>query len=219
MSPDLSPAPSRTSHRPAPRAIVRAITRLVACGAVVLPSAFAASTVPAHAVTVFQRSVYTTLDLATCRKLASRPDGDSHLCKGLPDHPVYVAEGDGRTFLAASLTPQTARAATQTLAAFNSPFAKRGRRTTIEWRVVIRGGRRVPYATIVRYFTSRDGASGEVLVVARVDGAQTCHVAHIDALANDDAIVRARRIADGRARTFDCAHPPTVVGATGRSPM
>jgi hypothetical protein len=44
-------------------------------------------------------------------------------------------------------------------------------------------------------------------------------VAYIDALANADAISLARRIADGRARTFDCRREPRVEGDTGRSPM
>lgn len=175
--------------------------------------------VPAHAVTLFQRSVYTTLDLAHCATLQSNPDGTTYQCPGLPGVPVYFAEGDDRTFLSAGAGLAKSRAAQQTLKSFNSVFPKAGGRATIEWRFVIRDNRKVPYAMIVRYFTEIDTAKGQVLVVSRVTDKDTCHVAYIDARANPDAIVMARRIADERAPTFDCKRSPTVEGATGKSPM
>jgi hypothetical protein len=58
-----------------------------------------------------------------------------------------------------------------------------------------------------------------VLVVSKVSATETCHVAHIDALANSDAITLARFVADTRAKTFDCSHEPHAEGATGKSPM
>ena len=69
------------------------------------------------------------------------------------------------------------------------------------------------------YFTKADNANGQVLVVSRVSEKDTCHVAYIDARANDDAIVMARRIADEYARGFDCSHSPSAEGETGKSPM
>ena len=173
----------------------------------------------AGAVTQFQKSAYTAFSLGDCRKQGSHPDGDAYLCPGLPGFPVYVAEGDGRTFISAGLSPQSAPAAGQTLASFNTPFVRATQRATVEWRFVIRDGRKVPYATIMRYFTHDGTARGEVLVVTRIQGSQACHVAYIDALANADAIVLARKIADERARSFDCAAPATIEGETGVSPM
>jgi hypothetical protein len=77
----------------------------------------------------------------------------------------------------------------------------------------------VPFAMIVRYFTQSDGRKGEVLVVSRITAKDACHIAHIDALANADAILIARKIADERARGADCSKDPTIEGATGTSPM
>jgi hypothetical protein len=92
-------------------------------------------------------------------------------------------------------------------------------RATLEWRFVKRNGKVVPYATIQRYFTKSGSRSGEVLVVTKVTPSEDCHVAHIDALANPDAIALARSIADKEARAFDCASEPRRVGKTGSSPM
>jgi hypothetical protein len=83
----------------------------------------------------------------------------------------------------------------------------------------VRDGQPVPYATIVRYFTRSATGAGEVLVVMRVTDGEVCHVAYVDALANLDAIVLARRIADTVARSKECPQEPSVQGAQGRSPM
>lgn len=174
---------------------------------------------PADAVTVFQRSVYTTIELAGCTKTKSHADGDAYLCNGLPGYPIYLAEGDLRAFVSAGTAPQTARAATQTLRPFNTPFRTGSQRATLEWRIVLRDGKQVPYAAIMRFFTSDDARRGEVLVVTKVAGAEACHVAYVDALANPEAIVIARQIADDRARAFDCRTAPEVVGARGKSPL
>ena len=72
---------------------------------------------------------------------------------------------------------------------------------------------------IVRYFTKSDRGNGQVLIVTRITEKQACHMAYIDALANHDAIVIARKIADERAPTFDCSRDPTIGGASGESPM
>ena len=77
----------------------------------------------------------------------------------------------------------------------------------------------MPYATIVRYFTKNDQRRGEVLVVTRVTETEACHVAYVDAVANPNAIIIARRVADERARKFDCKTDPARIGATGKSPM
>ena len=77
----------------------------------------------------------------------------------------------------------------------------------------------MPYATIVRYFTSRGNKRGQVLVVSKVTFAESCQVTLIDAEANADALAIARHIADTTARTFDCSKPPDVRGPADKSPM
>jgi len=111
------------------------------------------------------------------------------------------------------------RAATQTLGAFNTIFEKGSDRATVEWRFNRRGERQIPYAIIVRFHTSGGGRAGDVLVVSKVSATETCHVAYIDALANQDAITLARFVADNQAKSFDCRNQPRPEGATGKSPM
>jgi hypothetical protein len=165
------------------------------------------------------KSLYTTVDLRMCKQVKRDRDGGSWRCDGLPGYPVYVAEGDLRHFVSAGADAEKRRAATQTLAPFNSIFERGSERATIEWRFDRRGDRQIPYAIIVRFHTSSDNRRGDVLVVSKVGASESCHVAYIDALANEDAIALARRIADERARTFDCRQEPRAEGATGRSPM
>lgn len=165
------------------------------------------------------KSLYTSLDLSVCKALADDPRGSARLCEGLPGYPVYVAESDLGTYLSVGPGADKRRAAQQTLKSFNTLFDKGARRTTVEWRFVVRDQQTVPYATIVRYFTQSATGNGEVLVVTRVTEDETCQVAYIDALANVDAIVLARKLADTVARSKSCPTEPEVQGAAGRSPM
>ena len=174
---------------------------------------------PAPAAANPVKSLYTTVDLKICKQVKRHRDGGAWRCGGLDDLPVYVAEGDLRQFVSVGANAEKRRAATQTLGAFNSMFEKGSTRATIEWRFDRRGERKLPYAIIVRFHTSRDGRNGDVLVVSKVSDAETCHVAYIDALANPDAIALARQIADKQAKSFDCRQEPHTEGATGRSPM
>lgn len=165
------------------------------------------------------KSLYSTVELSHCRKVAHHEDGNAWECAGLRGYPVYVAEGDQRQFVSAGPNAAKRRAAQQTLGPFNSIFARKSARATIEWRYVMRDGRPLPYAIIVRYHTSRERERGDVLVVMKVSETETCHVAKIDALANPDPLILARNIADEEARKFDCRQEPRPRGATGRSPM
>jgi len=165
------------------------------------------------------KSLYTTVELSACKRVSRHRDGGAWLCKGLDSIPVYVAEGDLRHFVSAGTDAGKRRAATQTLGPFNSIFERGSDRATIEWRFDRRGDHRLPYAIIVRFHTSNEGRRGDVMVVMKVTARETCHVAHIDALANQNAITLARFIADEKARGFDCRDEPRVEGATGRSPM
>jgi hypothetical protein len=165
------------------------------------------------------KSLYTTIDLKVCKKIRRHRDGGAWMCEGLGGLPVYFAEGDLRQFVSVGPQAQKRRAATQTLGAFNSIFEAGSTRATVEWRFDRRGERKLPYATIVRFHTSRDGRAGDVLVVSKVSDTETCHVAYIDALANKDAIALARQIADQQTKSFDCRKEPHTEGATGKSPM
>lgn len=166
------------------------------------------------------RSLYTAIDPGACRPTAGGGSSGGRLCKGLPGYPVYVSEGASGTYLSIGPDAAARRAARQTLKAFNRLSDKAGQRSTIEWRFVVREQRPVPYATIVRYFTQDASGAGEVLVVTRVTEREACQVAYIDALANADAIVLARKIADTVARKLaECPAEPEVHGLAGRSPM
>jgi hypothetical protein len=165
------------------------------------------------------KSLYTTIELKSCRQTNARPDRGAWLCPGLEGYPVYIAAAGLRTFVSVGSEPEKRRAALQTLDATNSLFRGTSNRATLEWRFVRRDGKVVPYATIQRYFTRSGPRSGEVLVVTRITDSEDCHVAHIDALANPDAIALARSVADKEARAFDCREKPMRIGKTGRSPM
>lgn len=164
------------------------------------------------------RSLYTAIDLGRCQAVAGE-SARARLCSGLPGYPVYVEEAPHAVYLSIGRDAESRQAARQTLKSFNTLFPSGGHRTTVEWRFVVREQRTVPYATIVRYFTESATGAGEVLVVTRVTAEETCQVAYIDALANGDAIVLARKVADTTARRGPCPEEPAVYGAKGRSPM
>ena len=165
------------------------------------------------------KSQFTTLNLDDCKELSRDPAGNAWLCPGLPGYPVYVAEGDLRYFMSFGARSQQLTSAKQTLGAFNTVFRDKRNRFTVEWRYVRQEGRDQPYAAIVRYFTSRDGEKGQVIVVTRISPVDSCHMAYIDALATQSAIALARSAADELARGFDCKSEPRQLGGTGRSPM
>ena len=165
------------------------------------------------------KSLYTTLELSSCKVERRHPDGNAWLCAGLDGYPVRVAEGDQRTFVSVGRDPEQHRAVRQSLATFNSIFDAKHGRATLEWRIVRQNGQPVPFATILRYFTSKGALKGEVLVVTRLAPGQSCHVAYIDALANPDAIAIARKTADAAARTFDCKREPDVKGQRGKTSL
>ena len=205
-----------TPGRPARFPLARGAALLRALG-IVPAAAWCLAPAPVAANPV--KSLYTTIQLGDCKQTKRHRDGGAWLCRGLNGIPVYVAEGDLRQFVSAGTNAEGRRAATQTLGPFNSMFERNSRRAAIEWRFERRGERRLPYAMIVRFHTSQEGRKGDVLVVMKVTERETCHVAHIDALANQNAITLARFVADQKARSFDCRSEPYAEGATGRSPM
>lgn len=165
------------------------------------------------------KSQFTTIDLSTCTDRKSPPAETTWSCSGLAGYPIYIVEKAGGLSMSFGPAAATQRAAAQKLEVQSSLFRDKRHRITVEWRYVRRNGRDLPYATIVRYFTTRNGARGQVLVVTRVTETEACRVGHIDALANPDAIALARSVADELARSFDCKSEPRSYGATGKSPM
>jgi len=100
----------------------------------------------------------------------------------------------------------------QTIPPFNNLGPK------LEWRAPQRAGAE-PFATIVRYTyqqMSDNGSfsNGQVLVVSRFRSGESCHVAYIDALANANANVMAREVADKYATGGSC--PDGAVPVLGR---
>jgi hypothetical protein len=130
-------------------------------------------------------SSYTDLDLNTmCTVIESDDFGTMWACEGLKGIPIMVSEGDLRMFVSYGLTSTTEG----------------------HWK---------PFATILRFFTQREEgeAEGQILVVTKVAAGATCHVGYVDALANPDANELARKVADEKAKDFDCATAePEYVG-------
>jgi len=154
-------------------------------------------------------SAYTEVNLDACSLVESDDFGSRWACPGYRGIPVMIAEGDLRFFVSYGLTSMQEKAAGQTLPPFNHLGEM------IEWRLSNAEGRWRPFATILRYVTAREQGDKEaqILVVTRLGEGATCHVAYIDATANPDANVLARKAADERARDFDCGNDaPGYVG-------
>ena len=160
-------------------------------------------------------SVYTKLDFdagCTWKEPESEEEaqmGGEAVCKGLEGYPVHFAESDLRQFIAYG--PVADRSAFPTgFSQWNSV------NETIEWR--IENGK--PFATIHRWFldnidpdtgAAEEAFRGQVLVISTVadPGApeaerMSCVVGLVDALANRDANVLAREVADDYANGFRC---------------
>lgn len=178
--------------------------------------AVAQSSAPAPATTI--ERAYTPLDLDKCKHTKGREveDYGSWRCTGYNGMPVRVSAGDQRTYI--SFGPNAAKeiAAGETLASFNSEGK------TIEWRIE-RGANGKPraFAAILRWNTTVTGnddkqVRGQVLVVTRLGPGGVCHVGYVDGRANANANELAVKLADERARTFQCGtDKPVIVGEKG----
>jgi hypothetical protein len=166
---------------------------------------------------------YTTFDAKTCKhERGTQPeDYGSWLCAGFGGLPVYLTAGDQRMYVSYGSAKDTP-ALSQTFPAFNDVY-----KGTVEWRIEeSAGGKARPFATILRWnvMTAADqehargpvNASGQVLVVTRLDPGGVCHVGYVDARANANANELARKIADEQARNFKCGKDKRIVlGKTG----
>jgi hypothetical protein len=153
-------------------------------------------------------SDYTDVNLDECLVMSSDDFGSVWACPGYKGMPMYLAEGDLRFFVSYGFGADKERAAEQTLPPFNYLGPK------VEWRLNDAAGTWRPFATIARYFVTREEgeAEGQVLVVTQIMPGATCHIAYVDAIANPDANELARQAADDMAPNFDCAKDPEIIG-------
>jgi hypothetical protein len=150
-------------------------------------------------------AAYSVIDLDRCRVLKRHKDGDSWRCTGLKGWPVYVAEGDMRTFVSFGTGAERRRAANETYPSFNTIFHKQARRATVEWRVHKVSGAPKPFATILRYRVSggESDRPKEMLIVFKLTSTESCQVAYVDAN-GDSANETARHVADKQSRDLVC---------------
>ncbi len=169
-----------------------------------LALAAAASSHPAAAQPV--NANWTDLSFDECTVIESDDFGSTWACPGLKGLPVMVRESERRFRISYGLTSTTEKAAEQTLPPVNTPSGE------IEWRVSNAEGSYKPFATIVKFELEAAGeAASSVLVVTRIAPGATCHVAYVDAT-NPDAEKLARQAADEKAKDFDCANNPEIIG-------
>ena len=164
-------------------------------------------------------------------------------CAGAYGYDVLASDGDARLYLAyvpeSYVAPQTTDGSLvvdgnknssmpsaesivdaetgigigQTISYFNTAGPK------VEWRAANVPDAE-PFATIVRYhYQTHDEAGGfvnnQVLVVSRFRFGHSCHVAYIDALANANANLMAREVADKFASSGDCPEGTAPVLGSG----
>ena len=165
------------------------------------------TTAPAAAQQI--ESAYSDVDLDQCLVLHADDFGARWACPGYKGYPLMIAEGDLRFFVSYGFGALDEKTASQTPPPFNYLGPK------IEWWLTNEDGGWKPFATILRYFTSHESgdAEAQVLVVTRLEPGATCHVAYVDATANENANEMAREAADDLARDFDCEDEPEIVGA------
>ena len=168
-------------------------------------------------------SVYTKTDGPDCQTIR-KPGADEEnggyalwTCGSVGGMAAIFADADARQMVGYTRArDQYSEADVQeldyrTLGPFNT-FHK-----VMEWRVDKSGAESVPYATILRFFTSvtkDDGTpyNGQVLVVTRLGPEGACPVAYVDARANKNANALATEAADTIARSVTCngSDPQTV---------
>ncbi|MCR6671175.1 hypothetical protein [Devosia ginsengisoli] len=154
-------------------------------------------------------SAYTDLDLDECLVLDADDFGASWACPGYKGYPLMVSEGDLRFSLAYGFNIDPSDR-WQTL----PPFNRLGER--LEWRLSNDLGRWMPIATIVRYHTADPETGedkGQVLVVTQLVEGNICHIAYIDAVANENANELAREAAD-TSGDFDCVNDEVEIIGT-----
>lgn len=151
------------------------------------------------------QSVYSKIDFDACIPQSSDPQGGQLQCAGHGGYAVVFKEGDLRQAVQFGHVAQGD--VFESFGAFNRV------NDTIEWRLDANG---VPVAAILRWFLENPDpetgspspqSTGQVLVISRVGqpgDAHSCVVGYVDALANSNANVIARTVADSVAEHFVC---------------
>jgi hypothetical protein len=163
--------------------------------------------------------VYTKFDAKKCKHEKGKEveDYGSWLCPGYEKLRVLLTAGDQRMHVSFGPWKKHNIALSQTFPGFNNVYEG-----TVEWRIEKNAnGKSRPFATILRWnlvtvadqekATGPIKATGRVLVVTRLGADGVCHVGYVDARANPDANVLARKIADEHARTFKCGKDKRIV--------
>lgn len=151
------------------------------------------------------QSVYSKIDFDACISQSADPQGGQLQCAGYGGYPVVFKEGDLRQAVQFGHVAQGD--VFESFGAFNRI------NDTIEWRLDANG---FPVAAILRWFLENPDpktgspspqSTGQVLVISRVGqpgDAHSCVVGYVDALANSNANVIARTVADTLAEHFVC---------------
>lgn len=151
------------------------------------------------------QSVYSKIDFDACIPQSTDPQGGQLQCAGHGGYAVVFKEGDLRQAVQFGHVAQGD--VFESFGAFNRI------NDTIEWRLDANG---VPVAAILRWFLENPDpktgspspqSTGQVLVISRVGqpgDAHSCVVGYVDALANSNANVIARTVADTVAEHFVC---------------
>ena len=156
--------------------------------------------VPVNSWAQAARSVYTSLDVRTCRLLSKHPEtgGTLHRCPGVGGYALQVADDDAR--MSVNVVAPGGRVYQLSYwGVITGAFSSLGPRA--EWRV--RGTR--PYALIVRVNANEDPANPErvtsYLAVARITPRGACVTDRIRPSANANALARQ---ASDRSATRPC---------------
>lgn len=153
-------------------------------------------------------SAYTKVDFEKdCREVETDELGGTWICRGYGGYEIRFAEGDLRqSAFYGHVGPWYEKGAFETFTGFNHAG------DTVEWR--LEAG--VPVAAIRRWFVSSGTDDKgdplpevQVLVISKVgqkDEGEACVVGYVEATANKDANVLARKVADEEARDFACRY-------------
>lgn len=154
-------------------------------------------------------SAYTDLDWkADCVVYgqAAENEGDwaDYACSGYRGYPVLISYDDERESIYYGFPKAEMTDVWESFVAFNESGPK------VEWRIETNGDLAVPFAAIQRRTVSAGDAADkkvDVLVVSKVGqpgGEPGCTVGLIAAAGNPQANDEARKIADEKAKTFQC---------------
>jgi len=161
-------------------------------------------------------SVYTELDWKkSCVTYAQADEGEGDwadlACSGYRGYPVMIAYDDARESLYYGFPGADMTDVWESFVAFNTSAPK------VEWRIKARGEAAIPFATIHRRSVAggEDGSQKvEVLVVSKVGqpgGVAGCTVGLVLASGNAQANDEARKLADEKARSFECGKDRRVM--------